>query len=71
MKTHSEIMRSILKALDRNLEQSAAVYAILEERLWPRESNVENWSPLTYARSLAQNEVRKHSDLIDAVPVPQ
>jgi hypothetical protein len=68
---HSEIMRYILRALNKDVEQSAAVYAILEERLWPRDSNVENWSAVRYARSLAHNEIRKHSDLVEAVPFPQ
>jgi hypothetical protein len=64
-------MRRILRVLDKDVEKSAAVYAVLEDGgLWPRESNVENWTSLTYARSLAHNEIRKHLDLIDAIPFP-
>ena len=68
---HSEIMRRILRVLDEDVERSAAVYAVLEEiGLLPRESNVEDWSPLTYARSLAHNEMRKHRDMVKAAPYP-
>jgi hypothetical protein len=42
--SRSEIMRRILRALDKDVEKSASTYAVLEEGgLWPRESNVENW----------------------------
>lgn len=69
--SHSEIMRRILKVLDEDVEKSAAVYAVLEGGgLWPRDRNVENWSSLEYARSLAHNEIRKHSHLIEAIPYP-
>lgn len=68
---HGEIMRHILRALNKDAEQSAAVYAILEEHLWPRDSNVENWSALRYATSLAHDEIRKNSARINAIPFPQ
>lgn len=69
---HSEIMRRILRVLDEDVEKSAAIYAVLEEiGLLPRDSNVENWSPLTYARSLAHNEMRKHPELVKAAPYPR
>jgi hypothetical protein len=68
--SHAEIMRRILRVVDKDIEKAAAVYAILEDPLWPRESNVESWSSLTYARSDAHNEIRKHADLIDAIPYP-
>ena len=69
---HSEIMRRILRVLDEDVEKSAAIYAVLEEAgLLPRGSNVENWSPLTYARSLAQNEMRKHPELVKAASYPR
>jgi hypothetical protein len=68
---HSEVMRRILRVLDEDVEKSAAVYAVLEETgLLPRGSNVESWSPLTYARSLAQNEMRKHPKLVKAALYP-
>jgi hypothetical protein len=70
--THSEIMRRLLRVLDGDVEKSAAVYAVLEEeRILPRTSNVENWSPLTYARSFAHNELRKHAALVKAASYPR
>ena len=62
---HSKVMRTILVALKMDVERAAAVYAALEQAgLLPRDSNVENWPALRYARSLAHNEVRKHSHLM-------
>jgi len=68
---HGDIMRHILRALGEDVERAALVYAILEEKLWPRESNVENWSSLTYSRSLAHNEIRKNLGRIRKIPAPQ
>jgi hypothetical protein len=70
--SHSEIMRRIMRVLDEDVEKSAAIYAVLEESgLLPRDSNVENWSPLTYARSFAHSEIRKHPELVKAVSYPR